>query len=176
MAFVSSKFSLLTVPATKRPVENEPTTARAVKVPRASEVVTVASQSKITNQRPRLPIDAPVEVCIYQYCDHASLIWDLLEGNDEFKLYQVQITHDAQRSLCFDMKNSFNAFLAKSHQDNAAIPPNLQQLEKDAAVKLVVTDRNDPDGVGFINWRVVFTIAHLYYDPWFRNNFTYFQA
>jgi len=165
MALVSSSFSILTVPVNKRVIE-EPTPARASKIPRASDVATAAPQPKSAN-RPRLPIDAPVEICIYRYCAQASLIWDLLTGKDEFKLYQVQMTHDAQRSLCYDMRNSFNEFLTKSHKDNAGIPSNLQQLEKEAAVKLVIGDKTDPDGVGFTQWRVVKHCSSIGCDPCF---------
>jgi len=173
MALICKKFALLGTPAdrgVKREALVQP--SRALKVPRASDVVTVAPQPK-ANQRARHPTNAPVEVCIYRYCDQASLIWDLLQGKDEFKLYQVQISHDAQRSISFDVRNSFNDFLAKSHEENAMIPANLQQLEKDAAVKLVVTDRTDPDGVGFQQWRAAFYCVDLpnfmlLLDGWFK--------
>ena len=176
MALISGKFNLLTTPATRgmkrEASEQQPT--RAAKVPRASEITTVAPQPK-TNQRPRLPISAPVEVCIYRYCDQASLIWDLLQGKDEFKLYQVQITHDAQRSITFDVRNSWNDFLAKAHEENAAIPANLQQLERDAAVKPILADNKDPDGVGsFVQWRTAFYCVDLQnflllLDGWFKH-------
>jgi hypothetical protein len=126
MALISGKFNILSAPVArgeKREALEQP--ARVTKVPRANDVVTVAPPPK-ANQRQRLPINAPVEVCIYRYCEQASLIWDLLQGKEEFKLYQIQITHDAQRSIMFDVRNSFNDFLAKAHEDNTTIPANLQ--------------------------------------------------
>ena len=102
------------------------------------------------------------------------MIWDLLQGKDEFKLFQVQITHDAQRSITFDVRNSWNDFLAKAYEENGAIPANLQQLERDAAVKLVVADNKDPDGVrSFVQWRVAFYCVDLQnflvlLDGWFK--------
>lgn len=177
MALISGKFNLLSAPATrgvKREAPEQP--ARISKVPRASDVITVAPQAK-TDQRPRLPSNAPVEVCIYCYCEQASLIWDLLQGKDEFKLYQIQITHDAQRSITFGFRNSFDDFLAKAHEENPAIPANLQQLERDAAVKLIVADRTDPDGVGFQPWRAAFYCVDLLsflmlLDGWFKHKET----
>ena len=177
MALVSGKFNLLNSAAgrgVKREAPEQP--ARVFKVPRASDIVTVAPQPK-TNQRPRLPSNAPVEVCIYRYCEQASLIWDLLQGKDEFELYQIQITHDAQRAITFSMRDSFNDFLAKAHDEDATIPANLQQLEKEAAVKLVTTDRIDPDGVGFQQWRAAFYCVDLpnflmLLDGWFKHKET----
>ena len=176
MALVSGKFNLLKASAergVKRVSEASEQPARAVKVPRASDITTVAPQPK-TNQRPRLPTNAPVEVCIYRYCEKASLLWDLLQGKDDFKLYQIQITHEAQRAITFSMRDSFNDFLAKAHQENATIPANLQQLERDAAVKLIVADRADPEGVGFQQWRVAFYCVDLanflmLLDGWFKH-------
>ena len=173
MALISGKFNLLSEPAArgiKREAPEQP--VRTAKVPRASDVVTMAPQPK-TNQRPRFPTNAPVEVCIYRYCEQASLIWDVLQGKDEFKLYQIQITHDAQRSIAFDMKTSFKDFLAKAHEENPTIPADPQQLEEEAAVKLVVADRIDPDAVGFQQWRVAFYCVDLVnflalLDGWFK--------
>ena len=34
------------------------------------------------------------------------------------------------------------------------MPATLQELERAAGVRLVVTDRQDPDDVGFVQWRV----------------------
>lgn len=177
MALISSKFNLLSTLATKgvkREAPEQPT--RVSKVPRACDVVTMAPPPK-TTQRARLPTNAPVEVCIYRYCEQASLIWDLLRGRDEFKLYQIQISHEAQQSIAFDVRGSFNDFLAKSHEKNAMIPASLQQLEKDAAVKLVVADRVDPDGIGFRQWRAAFYCVDLQnfmllLDGWFKHKET----
>ena len=174
MALISGKFDLLSAPAArgvKREAPEQP--ARAAKVPRASDVVVVPPQPR-TTQHPRRPINAPVEVCIYRYCEQASLIWDLLQGKDDFKLYQIQITHDAQRSITFDIRTSFNDFLAKAQAENPTIPANLQQLEKEAAVKLIVADRTDTDGVGFQPWRAAFYCVDLgnflaLLDGWFKH-------
>ena len=173
MALISGKFNILDASASrgvKREAPEPP--ARAAKVPRASDVITLAPLPK-TNQRPRHPMNAPVEVCIYRYCEQASLIWDLLQGKDEFKLYQIQITHEAQRPVTFDTRGSFNDFLKKAHDENPTIPANLKQLETEAAVKMVVADRTDPDGVGFQQWRVAFYCVDLQsflmlLDGWFK--------
>ena len=177
MALVSSKFSPLStsfVKGVKRTEQEQAPSNRVIKAPRASDVIIMAPQPKSdTNQRHRLPMDAPVEVCIYRYCKQASLIWDLLQGRDEMELFQVQISHDVQRPITYDIRNSFNDFLFKSHEDCPQIPVNLQQLEKEAAVKMIVTDRTDPDGVGFRQWRTAFYCVDLLnfmllLDGWFK--------
>ena len=40
--------------------------------------------------------------------------------------------------------------------DDGVMPANVQQLEAAAGVKLVITDRADPESVGFQQWRVAF--------------------
>jgi len=171
MVLVSGKFNLMRTPVAKRSAPEQLT--RIPKAPRASDVITVPPQPKTNRQRPHTPLNAPVEMCIYRYCDQASLIWDMLQGSDEFKLYQIQLTHDAQRSIMFDIRNSFNDWLSKSHENNPTIPENLQQLEKETAVRMVVTDRTDPDGVGLQPWRTAFYCVDLMnllilLDGWFQ--------
>ena len=164
MALVSGKFNLLTTPkvrgGTKRAIETfEQESGRSVKVPRANEITTVVTPMKSTQRR--LPMSAPVNICIYRYCDQASMLWDLLQEKDEFKMYQIQISHEAQRSIAYSMRDSFNDFLAKAHEVNEVVPANLQQLEKESAIRLVVADRADPDKIGFQQWRIAFYCVDL---------------
>ena len=164
MALISGKFHLLATPGVrggaKRVAEAvEQELGRSAKVPRANEVTTMATPTKSTQRR--LPTSAPMDICIYHYCDQASILWDLLQEKDEFKLYQVQLSHEVQRSATFSMRDSFNEFLTKAHEENESVPMNLQELEKEAAVKLVVTDRTDPDNIGFKQWRVAFYCVDL---------------
>ena len=53
---------------------------------------------------------------------------------------------------------SFNEFLTEAGKDNADFPKTLDDLGK-AGIRLVVADSNDPDGVGFVQWRVSFYVA-----------------
>ena len=96
------------------------------------------------------------DVCIFRYTSQASDLWDVFHGKDDVPLFQVQLAHQAQRSITYQMRDSFNDFLASAKDEDDTIPANLQQLETTAGVKLVVADRTDPDNVGFQQWRVAF--------------------
>ena len=95
------------------------------------------------------------------------------DQDDDMALFQIQIEHAAQRSITFQMRDSFNDFLANANQEDKTIPANLQQLEKDAGVKLVVSDKADPELVGFKQWRVAWYCPDpcnflLLLDGWFE--------
>ena len=109
----------------------------------------------------RLPASAPVVVAIYKVTDEAADVWNAYEGKDDIQLWQVQVQHDARPSITFGIVESFNDFLRQAHADNDAIPTTLMDLQG-AGIKLVVTDRNDPDDVGFVPWRTAFYVAGKY--------------
>ena len=111
-------------------------------------------------QRPpsRLPAVAPVVVCIYRVTDCAGDVWDKYL-DQEVSLWQCQITHAVQRPITFQMRDGFNDFLRAAHADNEQMPTNVRDLEEAAGVRFVLTDREDPDDVGFVQWRVAFYVA-----------------
>ena len=99
-SFTNGRFNLF---GKKRASEND-TAPRPSKLPKASEIS--IEQGPRPMQAPkRLPITAPVEVCIYRVTNLASDLWDLLQGRDH-PLFQIQLRHTAQRSIIFDMRNS----------------------------------------------------------------------
>ena len=54
------------------------------------------------------------------------------------------------------------------------MPATLQELESAAGVRLVVTDRADPDDVGYVQWRVAWYATDAcnflrLLDGWFRH-------
>ena len=167
MALFSGRFNLL---ASKRKAETS-VSGRA-KLPRASDIS--VEQGPRPAQAPgRLPASAPVDVCVMKYTDQASDLWDMLQGQDDVPLYQIQIQHLAQRAVTFQMRDSFNDFLRATHAGDNAIPATLQRLETAAGVRLIVTDRADPDDVGYIQWRVAFYATDAcnflrLLDGWFR--------
>ena len=81
-------------------------------------------------------------------------MWSNYEGT-EAKLYQIQMTHGARPSALFNVRDGFNDFLKMAQDGDSAPPASLELLQSQAGVKLVLTDRNDPDEVGFIQWRRV---------------------
>jgi hypothetical protein len=160
MSLISSKFQLLSAPA--RVVKREALEAGAssrtlpAKLPRATDILLseIPRPAGQTSRRP--PASAQVNMCIYRYTDKASDLWDLFQSKDDVPLFQVQLAHEAQRSITFQMRDSFNDFLAGARDGDSTMPANVQQLEAAAGVKLVVADRNDPECVGFQQWRVAF--------------------
>ena len=57
--------------------------------------------------------------------------------------------------VCF---RSFNEFLVEAGKEHDDFPKSLDDLGK-AGIRLVVADSNDPDGIGFVQWRVSFYVA-----------------
>ena len=165
MQLVSSSFKLLPVPLTaaQKRQATSMSDATPTKLPRASDIVipeklntTTTSKPSRTDRKER----APLNVCIYPYTRETSDLWDLFAGKPGIPLYQVQLEHNARNSICFKIRDSFNAFLTTVDEAaNGAMPSTLQELEKAAGVRLIVTDRVDPDSIGFQQWRVAFYVA-----------------
>ena len=111
-------------------------------------------------QRPptRLPAVAPVVVCIYKITDNAGDVWEAYH-DQAVSLWQCQVDHAAQRPITFQMRDGFNDFLRAAHADNEQMPATARDLEEAVGVRLVVSDRQDPDDVGFVQWRVGFYVA-----------------
>ena len=157
---VSSKFKLLQAPlrdGKRTSTEVAPSIeTRPAKLPRATDIVVADSQRAQTQPPRNLPENAPCDVCIYRCTDQASDLWDIFHGKDDVPLYQIQLNHQAKRSMTYQMRENFNDYLATAKDEDGAMPTNLAQLETAAGVKLVVADRADPEGVGFQQWRVAF--------------------
>ncbi len=47
----------------------------------------------------------------------------------------------------------------RTHADEASMPANVQELERQVGVRLVVADRTDPEEVGYVQWRTAFYVA-----------------
>jgi hypothetical protein len=105
----------------------------------------------------QLPEKADVQVCIYKITDDARIIWDDVKESD-YALWQVQVQHQAQDDITVNLYNSFNEFL-KTHE-STEIPKSLVELQQKALIKLVITDKKDPDGAEcFVQWRPAFYVA-----------------
>lgn len=53
---------------------------------------------------------------------------------------------------------SFNDFLQQAARGKEDYPKTLDDLSK-AGIRLVIADSNDPENVGFVQWRVAFYVA-----------------
>ena len=123
-----------------------------------------------------------------QVTDRAGDVWSNFESTDA-ALYQVQIDHAARPSVApgssffpvacvrdmlhrrcwywrmffgfpqvFGIRESFQDFLKDAGSKSEDVPQKLEDLAA-SGIRLVITDKNDPDGVGFVQWRVAFYVA-----------------
>ena len=110
------------------------------------------------NRPQRLPASAPLDVVIYKVTKRASDVWDQFTEADGAELWQIQMEHAARPSAIFNLRDSFQDFLKQADSDSG-IPTSLDVLQQKAGIKLTLADRNDPDKVGFVQWRVAFYVA-----------------
>ena len=61
-------------------------------------------------------------------------------------------------SQVFGIRESFQDFLKGAGAKSEDVPQKLEDLAA-SGIRLVITDKNDPDGVGFVQWRVAFYVA-----------------
>ena len=149
------RFSMADAALKKRAVDGAP--SPSPKVPKASQLVMVEQGPRPLNPK-RLPESAPVQVCIYKVTVCAGDCWAQYEGAGA-SLYQIQMKHDARPSALFDLNRSFGDFLKSMHAEDDSVPVTLQELQA-AGIKLVLTDSQDPDGVGtFVQWRAAFYVV-----------------
>ena len=71
----------------------------------------------------------------------------------------VQLDHAARPSVLFNIRDSFSDFLKDASEGKEDYPNNLESLLNQGGVKLILSDKNDPDGAGFIQWRTAFYVA-----------------
>ena len=122
------------------------------------DVSLVEPPGQVQRTPSRLPAVAPVVVCIYKVTDCAGDVWDRYSTQD-VPLWQCQIDHAAQRSITFRIRDAFNDFLRAARAENEQMPMNVRDLEDAVGVRFVLTDRQDPDDVGFVQWRAAFYVA-----------------
>ena len=155
-----SKFSLSKASGakeTKRPAEAAASGASPFKIPKVSEI-TIEPGVKPSATPRRRPQIAPVVVCIYKYTEDAGDCWETFKG-DGVPLWQIQIDHNAQRSITFRLRESSEDFLRSANATDSSLPTSVVELEKVAGIRLVIGDQKDPEDVGFVQWRSVFYVA-----------------
>ena len=72
------------------------------KMPKASDI-TIEAPQKVSATLRRKSAVAPVLVCIYKMSSHAGDLWGDFK-DDDVPLWQIQIDHGAQRSICFRLR------------------------------------------------------------------------
>ena len=101
------------------------------------------------NRPQRLPATAPLAVCVYKVTDRAGDCWSNFEGATA-GLWQVQLDHPARPSALFNLRDSLSDFLKESAAEKEGYPNSLEGLLNQGGVKLVLSDKNDPEGAGFV--------------------------
>ena len=144
-----SKFSLSKASGakeTKRPAEAAASGASPFKIPKVSEITIEGVKPSATPRR--RPQIAPVVVCIYKYTEDAGDCWETFKG-DGIPLWQIQIDHNAQRSITFRLRESFEDYLRSANATDTSLPTFVADLEKVAGIRLVIGNQKDPEDVGF---------------------------
>ena len=67
--------------------------------------------------------------------------------------------HAARPSVLFNIRDSLSDFLKEASADKEEYPNNLESLLNKGGVKLIMSDKKDPDGAGFMQWRTAFYVA-----------------
>lgn len=124
-----------------------------LKAPKAADLVPQVAR---TPQKTRVQRDAPIQVEIRKYTGDASLFSHTFPTEP---MWQVQVVHTALPAVTYDLVRNMNDFLAEQHAVNQRIPASVAGLYADLHIKVVLTDGNDPDCVGFVPWRVAFYVA-----------------
>ena len=91
----------------------------------------------------------PLAVCVYKVTDRAGDCWSNFEGTTA-GLWQIQLDHSARPSVLFNLRDGFSDFLKESAAKKQGYPSSLDSLLNQGGVGLVLSDKNDPDGAGFI--------------------------
>jgi hypothetical protein len=163
---MASKFSASAAAsgARKRPAEEAKPSAAAspakvAAVPSASDIV-IDQVARPQQQRApqRLPTTAPWIICVYKVTDSVGDVWDKFQGDSGLSLYACVMDHACRPSALMYLRDAFNEFLRAAKAENDTVPLDVASL-MDLGIRLVISDANDPDGAGFVQWRVCFYVA-----------------
>ena len=125
---------------------------RGTKVPRASQVVVENAPNPSATSTQKLSANAPVQVVVQLYSNCASDLWESFKGQDDQKIWQCQIAHPAPRAVTYQFREKFNTFL----HETAGVPDSIQQLQDECSIRYILGDKNDPQDIGFVQWRSAF--------------------
>jgi hypothetical protein len=75
--------------------------------------------------------------CVRYRSSFAGGVWDTY-ADKGYPLWQLQITHEVQRSIVFQLRDSLGDFLRSANGANPSMPATIQELEKQLGVRLIV--------------------------------------
>ena len=87
---------------------------------------------------------------MYKVTDKAGDCWSDVEKHGTYALYQVQIAHEARPSILISLRDSFSDFLKEMSAENDSYPGSFELLRDQGCIKLIVSDKVDPENVGFV--------------------------
>ena len=144
--------SCITQPG-KRAQELHAKDQKNTKVPRAGSIILTEESPKPPPTPSRLPAVAPVIVTMYKVTDNAGEVWEIVKESNA-PMFQVQMDHPVQRSaLTYQLRDSFNDFLRTEHASGNKVPASVQELES-CGIRMIITDRNDPDEATLIRFAI----------------------
>ena len=132
--------------------------AKVAAVPSASDIVIEQARPQQQRTPQRLPTTAPWIICIYKVTDSVGDVWDKFQGDSGLSFYACVMDHACRPSALMYLRDAFNEFLRAAKAENDAVPIDVASL-MDLGIRLVISDANDPDGAGFVQWRVCFYVA-----------------
>ena len=62
----------------------------------------------------------------------------------------MQLDHPARPSALFNLRDGLSDFLREKSAEEGDYPNSIESLLNKGGVKLVLSDKNDPDGAGFV--------------------------
>ena len=133
----------------KRPTEEKqdtnPSRSKCLKV---GQIIVEEGPKPQMMKQEKLSPNAAVIVVIHKVTDDAGFIWESYKGGEAQPLWQIQISHPTPRPITFQFKDRFADFL----KNYAEAPNTLEELEEHG-IRVVVSDSNDPDDIGYVQWR-----------------------
>ncbi len=82
----------------------------------------VMMESAPKHNRPqKRPATAPLNVCVYKVADRAGDVWSNFEDSTA-ALWQIQVDHNAQQSVLFNLRDALSDFLREASADKEGYP------------------------------------------------------
>jgi len=106
------------------------------------------------------PENGEFHVCCYKVTDRAADVWpQRFEGDEDTALYAVVLDHQGKPTALLYLRDSFNAYLKAAAAENSSVPEDLTQLQDKCAIRLVIADADDKQGIGRKQWASCFYIG-----------------
>ena len=141
------------VPRPKVKTESKAVRSSMPQIPSAASIM-----ANSPSKRGRAEVTTgPVELHVCRYAGCGAVLNDNFLAGEPVD--QVQVIHDAQPTITHGLTTAFNEFLADQFSTDEGGPVNVTEWEKQWRCRLVFTNKEDPDSVGYVPWRVSFYVG-----------------